>query len=108
METKGEEPMYLIREVFQGQRGKVPELVEAMKILDKVFEQAGYRNRRILVDYDGPMDTVVYECDVDSLDEFFTMERGVYADPDADQQALVDTFNTNAKLGHREIYEVLQ
>jgi len=33
--------MYMIREVFQAQRGKAPELVAGFNILDRWFEQAG-------------------------------------------------------------------
>jgi hypothetical protein len=100
--------MYMLREVYQGERGKAPELIAALKTLDKIFEQAGYTNRRIFVDYDGPMDTVVYEFDVASLDQYFSMERGVFVDPDPDTKALIDTFNTNAKSGARTVYEIIQ
>lgn len=100
--------MYMMREVYQVQRGKVPEVLAAVKIIDQMFEQAGYTNRRIYVDYDGPMDTVVYQFELESLDQYYTMERGVYVDPDKDTQAVIDAFNTNTTLGHRELYEVIQ
>ena len=51
--------MYMLREVYQAERGKAPEIVAAFKTLDQWFEKAGYTNRRIYVDYTGPMDTVV-------------------------------------------------
>jgi hypothetical protein len=98
----------MLREVFQGERGKAPELVAGLQVLDQVFEQAGYANRRIYVDYAGPMDTVVYEFEVESLDQYFSMERGIFIDPDADTRALIDAFNTNATSGYRELYEVIQ
>lgn len=100
--------MYMMREVFQVQRGKVPEVLAAVKIIDQMFEQAGYTNRRIYVDYDGPMDTVVHQFELKSLDQYYTMERGVYVDPDKDTQAVIDAFNTNTTLGNRELYEVIQ
>jgi len=100
--------MYMMREVYQAERGKVPELVAALKVLDKAFEQAGYSNRRIFVDYDGPMDTMVYEFETESLDQYFSMERELFVNPDADTKALIDAFNTNAKSGSRTIYEVIQ
>src|SRR2546428_4248641 len=100
--------MYMIREVFQAQRGKAPDVVAGLKVLDQVFDQAGYKNRHIYADYDGLMDTVVYEFEVESLDQMFSMERGVYVNPDADTKALIDGFNTNALSGRREIYEVIQ
>jgi hypothetical protein len=100
--------MYMMQEVFQAQRGKAPEVIAGLKVIDKMFEQAGYTNRRIYVDYDGPMDTVVYQFELESLDQYFTMERGVYVDPDVDTKALIDAFNTDATSGHRVLYEVIQ
>jgi len=100
--------MYMIREVFQAQRGKAPELVAGFNILDQWFEQAGYTNRQIYVDYDGPMDTVVYQIELESLDQYFSDERAHFVDPDQDAKALFDLFNNTARSGHREIYEVIQ
>ena len=92
--------MYMFREIFTAQRGKAPEVVETFKMLDQALEQAGgYTNRRIYVDYTGPMDT-------ESLDAYFAMERAVFEDPQA--KPLIDAFNTLASSGHKEIYEVIQ
>jgi hypothetical protein len=100
--------MYLLREIYQAERGKAPEIVAAFKVLDQVFEKAGYTNRRIYVDYSGPMDTVIYQWELDSLDQYFSMERGFFIDPDADAKALIDSMNDNARSGSKEIYEVIQ
>jgi hypothetical protein len=100
--------MYMISEVIEAQRGKAPELVAGFNILDQWFEQAGYTNRRIYVDYDGPMDTVVYQIELESLDECFSDERAHFVDPDEDTKALIDLFNNTGKSGHREIYEVIE
>jgi hypothetical protein len=100
--------MYMVREVIQAQRGKAPEIVEGFNVLDQWFEKAGYTNRRIYVDYDGPMDTVVYQVELDSLDRYFSDERANFVDPDEDTKALIDLFNNTGKSGYREIYEVIQ
>jgi hypothetical protein len=100
--------MYMLREVFQAERGKAPEIVAAFKALDQFFEKAGYTNRRIYVDYTGPMDTVIYQWEMESLDEYFSMERATFVDPDADTQALIDSMNNNARSGSKEIYELVQ
>jgi hypothetical protein len=97
----------MIREVFQAHRGKAPELVAGFNILDRWFEHAGYTNRRIYVDYAGPMDTVVYQFEFASLDQYFSDERALFVDPDQDAKALIDVFNNTAKSGHRTIYEVI-
>ena len=80
----------------------------AFETLTKVFEEAGYANRRIYVDYAGPMDTVVCQWEFDSLDQYFTLERAFFKNPDAEAQALIDAFNSNAKYGYKEIYEVIE
>lgn len=95
-----------MREVYRAERGKAPEIVAAFKTLTKVFEEAGYTNRRIYVDYAGPMDTVVCQWEFDSLDQYFTMERGSFTDENA--QSLINTLNSNATSGYKEIYEVIQ
>ncbi len=100
--------MYLLREIYQAERGKAPEIVAAFKVLDQVFEKAGYTNRRIYVDYTGPMDTVIYQWELDSLDQYFSMERGFFIDPGADAKALIDSMNDKARSGSKEIYEVIQ
>jgi hypothetical protein len=100
--------MYLLREIYQAERGKAPEIVAAFKVLDQVFEKAGYTNRRIYVDYTGPMDTVIYQWELDSLDQYFSMERGFFIDPGADAKALIDSMNHKARSGSKEIYEVIQ
>ena len=97
--------MYMFREVFQAERGKAPEVVATFKMLDQALEKAGYVNRRIYVDVTGPMDTVVYQFELESLDQYFTMERAVFVDPEA--RPLIDAFNSHAKSGHKEIYEVV-
>ncbi|MGH8974631.1 MAG: hypothetical protein ACRD0C_15700 [Acidimicrobiia bacterium] len=99
--------MYMLREVYTAKRGKAPEVVETFRMLDQALEQAGaYTNRRIYVDYAGPMDTVVYQVEMESLDAYFAMERAVFDDPQA--KPLIDAFNTLARSGYKEIYEVIQ
>lgn len=100
--------MYMVREVYTAERGKASEIVAGFKVLDQWFESAGYANRRIYVDYDGPMDTCVYQVELESLDAYFADERAHFVDPDEETKALIDHFNSNAKSGYREIYEVVQ
>jgi hypothetical protein len=100
--------MYMVREVYTAQRGRAPEIVAGFKILDEWFEQAGYTNRRIYVDYTGAMDTCVYQVELDSLDDYLRDERAHFVDPDEETKSLIDHFNSNAVAGHREIFEVIQ
>ena len=55
----------------------------------------------------GPMDTIVYQCEAESLDRFYTIERGLFVNPDAATQQLINALNTQAVEGAREIYEVI-
>ena len=98
----------MLRGVFQAERGKAPEVVAALKTLDQWFEKAGYTNRRVYVDYTGPMDTVVYQWEFESLDQYFAMERATFTEPDETTKALIDAMNTNGQSGSKEIYEVVQ
>ncbi|GAA0660438.1 hypothetical protein GCM10010193_09240 [Kitasatospora atroaurantiaca] len=107
-QRKGDRVVYMMREVYRAERGKAPEIVAAFKTLTAVFEEAGYTNRRIYVDYAGPMDTVVCQWEFDSLDQYFTMERGFFASSDENVQSLINTFNSYATSGYKEIYEVIQ
>jgi len=100
--------MYLLREVYRAHRGKVPEVIEHLKVFDAWYGEEGFTNRRIFVDYSGPMDTVVYECELESLDDFYRLERSGYVDPDDETSALIQAFNDCTTAGHRELYEVIQ
>jgi hypothetical protein len=50
---------------------------------------------------------VVWQCEAESLDRFSQVERGVFVNPDAATQQLIDTLHTGAVEGRREIYEVI-
>ncbi len=98
--------MYMLREVYTAKRGTAPEVVDAFRMLDNALQAGGYTNRRIYVDDAGPMDMIVYQAEMESLDAYFMMERAVIDDPQV--KPLIDAFNTNARSGYKEIYEVIQ
>jgi len=45
--------------------------------------------------------------EVDSLDEYFEMERSFFVDMDTETKGLVDAYNDVTVAGRREIFEVL-
>ena len=47
------------------------------------------------------------ESEAESLDRFYQVERGVFVNPDAATQRLLDTLNGSTVEGQREIYEVI-
>jgi accessory colonization factor AcfC len=73
-----------------------------------VYISQGFNtNGKIYVDRSGHMDTAVYEFEVDSLDAFFTWQRGAYANPGPEAMAIIECLNETAVEGYREIYEVI-
>ncbi|MFP6636914.1 MAG: hypothetical protein VCB79_13440 [Dehalococcoidia bacterium] len=53
------------------------------------------------------MDTVYHESEVDDIQQYFAFERGIYENPDADTQKLIDHVNSITVSAGREIFEVL-
>ena len=100
--------MYMIRGTWRAQRGKAPEIIEALKVVNQAFTaHDGFSNGKIYADMSGPFDTVVWQLEAESLDQFYGAERGVFVNPDADTQRLIDTLNDSTVEGKREIYEVI-
>lgn len=100
--------MYMIRNTWRAQRGKAPAIIEALQMVNQaVTSQAGFANGRIYADMSGPFDTVVWQFEAESLDRFYQVERGVFVNPDADTQRLLDTLNGGTVEGQRQIYEVI-
>lgn len=100
--------MYMLRQVFNSKRGKASEIVEIVQAINQAFmANEGFENGRIYVDMTGRMDTVIYQFEVESLDNFYKVERGLYVNPDEDTIRMIGTFNENTVEGRREIYEVI-
>ncbi len=98
---------YMQREVMHCHRGKAPEIVEDLKAVNQVFVDMGNTTGKIYVDISGRYDTVIWEVEVDSLDQFYTFERGFYVEPDAQATQLINHLNDNTVMGSREWYEVI-
>ena len=98
---------YQIRETYTAKRGKVPEYLESLKVIIGFMKAGGIPNHTLCVDISGDLDTVYHEWEVDSLDDYFGFERGIYVDPDAQTQQLIDHVNDITLSGKREIFEIL-
>ncbi len=98
---------YMIREVFECKRGKVPEIVNDLKIIVDALKNQGIPDHKIYVDFTDRMDTVIHEYEVDSLDQYFAGQRGFYVNIDPETRQLVEHYNENTVAGRREIYEVI-
>jgi hypothetical protein len=99
--------MYMIRDVFHCRRGQAPAIVADMKAFHEMFVRMGNTTGRIYVDMTGRFDTVVMEVEMESLDQYYTLERGLYVNPDPDTARLTTHTNEVTVTGYREIYEVI-
>ena len=100
--------MYMMRLIYHCKRGKSPDVVACLKILNQVYTADGCKNGKIYVDRMGGMDRAVYEFELESLDQFYTVLRGRYANLSPEAQQLVDSLNEHAIEGARELYEVVE
>jgi hypothetical protein len=98
---------YMIREVFHCKRGKVPVILDDVKIIIEFMKSQGITDHKLYVDIAQDMDTVFHEYEVDSLDQYFAAERGVFVNPTPEIRQLIDHYNDNTVAGRREIYEVI-
>ena len=98
---------YMIREVFHCKRGKVPVILDDLKIIIEIMKSQGITDQKLYVDIAQDMDTVYHEYEVDSLDKYFTFERGIFVNPAPETTQLLDHYNDNTVAGRREIYEVI-
>ena len=98
---------YLIRHTYQCQRGKGPVYLENLKVLLDVLRSEGLSGTKVCVDVAGSMDMVVWDCEVDSLDQFYAAQRAGYVSPDEQTKAFINSINECTVSGSRDIYEVL-
>ena len=71
--------MYMVRHIWNCERGKAPECLEDIKAVNNEFVGDGNGSGKIYVDYSNRMDTIVWELEVESLDEYFSGQRAYYA-----------------------------
>jgi hypothetical protein len=91
--------MILVRVTFQAQYGQAGELVKLL-IKDPPPDTHG----RILTDLTGAFDTVVLETEIESMDEYFSRLREMFANEEVSESmreagALIES-------GHREFFTI--
>ena len=97
--------MYVIREVLRCKPGKVRELLERFRVLSKAVEQRGGAPLRLMTDVSGEQFwTLVVEASVQTVDEFFVLERALMDDPDV--RAAMSGYHDVVAQGCREIYRL--
>ena len=97
--------MYIIREVLSCKPGKVRLLVEKFRALSVAVQKTGRPPLRLLTDISGaPFWTLVAEVTVETVDEFFVLERQVMEDKSV-QEAMAG-YHDLVESGRREIYRI--
>jgi hypothetical protein len=79
--------MYMMRMVYQCQRGKCQDVVECLKIVNQIYTSDGCKNGKIYVDRMGRMDRAIYEFEIASLDQFYSVLKERYAHLSAGRQS---------------------
>ena len=98
---------FAVRNTWVCQRGKGPEALEGFKVIAENYRNMGVECR-LYVDISGPMDVVVAELEVESLDGYFTGQREFYAGMDEATKGLIGSINGNTASGTRVIYEIVE
>jgi hypothetical protein len=99
--------MYLVREVVNCRPGKVGEMIKKFKSLSAVRKRLGIKPYRLFTDVSGEKFwTAFAETEVESLDEFFEMEKRVMADGEA-REAMAG-YHELVEKGRREIYKIVE
>jgi hypothetical protein len=101
--------MYLVREVFHCQPGKVRPLVQKFQAMAKLGEKAGMPPMRIMTDFCGDAYwTLVAEMEVPSLqayEEMMSQAPASEADKKAWEEIMKD-YHELVSHGRREIYKI--
>ena len=100
--------MYMVRIVWECARGKVPECMEVVKGVRDSWASDGNTTGKIYVDYTGRMDTIAFEIEVESLDDYFNNQRTNYDELSPETVESVRQFNSNSVEGNRQIWEVVR
>ena len=97
--------MYVIREVLHCKPGRVRPMVEKFKAISSALHDMGHEPLRLLTDVTGESFwTIVAEAKVDTIDDFFALERALMAN-EALRKTMAD-YHELVESGRREILRV--
>ena len=88
--------MYMVRIVWKCARGKVPECLEVVKDVRASWVRDGNTTGKIYTDYTDRMDTIAFEIEVESLDQYFDNQRSNYDDLSSETKESVSQFNADS------------
>jgi hypothetical protein len=97
--------MYVIREVLHCKPGKVRQMVDKFRSVSTALKDMGHEPLRLLTDVAGePFWTIVAEANVETIEDFFAMERTLMAN-DSLRKTMAD-YHDLVEDGRREIYRI--
>jgi hypothetical protein len=99
--------MYMVRNVWKCARGKVPECMEVVKSVRASWARDGNTTGKIYTDFTDRMDTIAFEIEIESLDDYFSNQRSNYEVLSPETIESVRQFNINTVEGERQIWEVV-
>jgi hypothetical protein len=97
--------MYVVREVLHCKPGQVRQMVEKFRAISTALTKLGHQPLRLLTDVTGqPFWTIVAEANVETIDQFFSVEQQLMADETL-QKAMAD-YHDLVDSGRREVYRI--
>ena len=81
--------------------------MEVVKEVRDSWASDGNTTGKIYVDFTDRMDTIAFEIEVESLDEYFNNQRTNYDELSPEVVESVSKFNINTVEGSRQIWEVV-
>ena len=97
--------MYMVRNVWKCARGKVPECLEVVKSVRASWARDGNTTGKIYTDFTDRMDTIAFEIEVESLDDYFHNQLSNYDQLSPETIESVKQVNINSVEGSRQIWE---
>ncbi len=97
--------MFLVRNVFHAKPGKAKDLVKIFKNAAPIMKADGVvKNTRILTDCSSTFWTVVFENEVEDLNSFLNMAKGVSSNKEIGK--VMKGYMDLVKGGQREIFQI--
>lgn len=97
--------MYVIREIVSCKPGKVRQMLEKFRAISSALAEMGHQPLRLMTDVSGgPFWTVIAEASVETVDDFFAIERQLMASEGVRQA--MNGYHELVDGGRREIYRL--
>ncbi len=97
--------MYVIRDLMQCKPGKVRDMVNRFKSLNKLSSKMGMKPSRIMTDVTGEHYwTVVTVTEVENIEEHFALMEKAFHNEEAGR--IMEGYHDHVVSGRREIYKI--